>query len=859
MADEIKSLLQKAADAKAYGGIVDTKIKATISSVPSDYKETVAKLAGSTDVAAARKLDMANDRLGESSQAAKPTPQEIEKVTMRSADAQSASDVATTAPKGVDPDTPFAVLTSLNGWQDNPLSSLHLPTYKIRFFTTDDDPFLLTDFSDYESLYRYITTTKKQTTIAESGVTGLNIQGLTSTNIVGPNELTRSMQATRFTMTIQEPIGTNMLDMMARTGGELHVRNYAKAPYFLEIRYQGYTEDGQFQLNPCPDYPNGGVWLYHVMMTNIDTEVNSTGSIYKIDMIPIEQQLHHENNIMIPDTVMPTGGTVGEMLKDLEDKLNASVRQMYGYQLKEYSFQAQPFVFEGKTYDPNTFKCISHTPSKSDKSANSMSQIDGKIKGSFSRGTMVHDAIELIFISSEEAQQLAKAVPVVGKLERDSKEIKDSIVFRCELVADLLAYDYPSETYRMRFNVIANAYRTQVPIVTRDQADIARDPKAQANNLKRLRDEGYLCKRYDYIYTGMNTEVQAFDTKYNVQWQAIIPRMGGENNSMQAQASYDVYADLRRQFSVQQGSLQAQNREIKEIQDKIDAKQKTITPEMDANARKATMDEIATLSADANERQRQANRTQQATSELADKLQTEGAKGRIPVSATRQTVKYAEEITKDEATNDRAFPMPISIVESNSDPRFFANAALPDSFHKDRAVFGAIMDQLYEAAAGNMINVTMDIKGDPYWMGAGNLEMSWRRITRIKANVPHKLSGSTESKFVPELSGGDALLMVTFKYPQGVADDGSPILKDHEFFTGIYRVTQVEHTWSGGEFKQTLTCIRMPLVTILQAAGYKTDTQIKGEAEAAKKAADDAKAAQIKQDAAVLGRPRGGA
>ena len=120
---------------------------------------------------------------------------------------------STAADTGKNPDTPFEVLISREGWQDNRLNDLRQPTYHIRLFMTDDEPFDYKQDS-YDELVQFIYN-KQQTTIAESGVTGLNISSLEIKTIPATNPASRSMQATKIEMTLSEPMGTSLMDILA--------------------------------------------------------------------------------------------------------------------------------------------------------------------------------------------------------------------------------------------------------------------------------------------------------------------------------------------------------------------------------------------------------------------------------------------------------------------------------------------------------------------------------------------------------------------------------------------------------------------------------------------------------------------
>lgn len=744
---------------------------------------------------------------------------------------------------GKDPDTVFDALNSTEGWAYNKMGDYQLPTYKIRFFMTDDSPINFKEFNgEYEQFVKHVTYDRKQTTIVESGVTGMNISSLEMVSKASPNIHTRSMLATEMIMNVHEPLGVNLMDILASTAKELGVKNYSKTGYFVEIKFQGYEDEikdqgkiaGKLETNIYKDAPNKGVWLYYVHLTEIQSEINSTGSNYKLTLQMFEELFHDKDVLQIPDTTMPQGATIGEMLKDFANKLNASVVNMYGYQLMEYEFVVKDVKHRDKVYKPSEFKVHADKIHYQDRRSNTMETAHRVMNGSFARGTMIHDAVEMIFGASEEAQLLAKDVEIKEELNSDNKEMRNAVIWRVRPIVEHKEYDFATEKYVTKYTIVVSAHSSQVPVLTREQVELSKDPEVQKKNLMMLRKAGYLGKRYDYIFSGQNTEVINFDLKLNMNWSNVLPKVMGLNNSMPTQAAHDIYRrerpsfnDLKSQITSTQSrmtELVGYQRQIADAEDILANLDKNFSTEEAKNkARDQAQARLDSVPLTPREISEELENLKAVVARERQELQEQGNARIPPPRPDRETVKYAEEIEYEQRLTESSKPIPVSVTESNEDTRFFFSGGTPDAYHRDRAIMGAIMDQIYNVTGvQDLQNIELEVVGDPYWLGGGNV-MRTLLTSLDKEVVKLQEPDKNDDSFGPNYDKGAIMFLLHFRYPNGVADDGSPILKPHEFFTGIYQVTEVNHHFSGGQFRQTLKATRHKLQDIFKAFGVPTE------------------------------------
>lgn len=109
------------------------------------------------------------------------------------------------------------------------------------------------------------------------------------------------------------------------------------------------------------------------------------------------------------------------------------------------------------------------------------------------------------------------------------------------------------------------------------------------------------------------------------------------------------------------------------------------------------------------------------------------------------------------------------------------------------------------AGTGDLINVNMEILGDPYWM--------------VDSGMANYFSpASAKSRLITEdgtvnYEAGDVQIYITFRTPADINEATGlyefPTAGRESPFSGIYRVLGCENSFNDGIFKQKLKCVRM--------------------------------------------------
>ena len=137
------------------------------------------------------------------------------------------------------------------------------------------------------------------------------IDDLEVTNIaVGPSKFKQNTNATDIRFVINEPRGVTLLERLQRLAGTVLAstkERYIHAPYMLEIKFKGYDENGT-PLSP-PSQPK----YIPIRITDMQFEVTSSGTQYRVTAIPFANHAMGSIVSTIPFNVELQAQTVGDI------------------------------------------------------------------------------------------------------------------------------------------------------------------------------------------------------------------------------------------------------------------------------------------------------------------------------------------------------------------------------------------------------------------------------------------------------------------------------------------------------------------------------------------------------------------
>jgi hypothetical protein len=404
---------------------------------------------------------------------------------------------------------------------------------------------------------------------------------------------------------------------------------------------------------------------------------------------------------------------------------------------------------------------------------------------------------------------------------------------------DPVTRDYIYEiTYVLSRTESARAY-TDMQSVT-----LAQQPTTQINKLKYMIQNNRLVKRYDYIWTGLNTEVVSFDIKMDLTWAINLPTWNQGNSYFQYatpalvnQNSQDNLrqrglqpkdqtppdanqaAILDRQLGAD-GAANSSNAVGQPAGPAPSALQQIQSGNPPTNSAAATNPPTSSAASTANDRVILFNQSSGQLALSAAQSKIPGAQQYAATAnnylsnrAATLSTTYIED-TKNNAALFSQPPLPVvgmydttptaQNATQNTDQSKTTNIRDPQAFAPGVGFVGAVLGNVF-GDQKPFQDIEITIRGDPWWMPVSNMTQDTQIMTYV--NNTGAGNASSTQQFADYL-GGDNSFLLQFKTGI-VIDEDTGLAKDDsnggaDFFTGIYLVRKTTNLFSHGKFTQIL-------------------------------------------------------
>ncbi len=715
----------------------------------------------------------------------------------------------------------------VNGWvQPNPLNPYFQSTYHFRLFMTADGDQVgnLTTFADFLTQIASV----EQVTIAESGVTGYTIKDVEFETILAQTATTRDTKATLWTMTIVEPMGASFLDALYYASKKLGVKNYNKMVYYLQLSFKGYDEQGGFVGNPL-GFLNGGQWIYSLNLTNVETKLNEGGAVYTLQLVTVDtgSALLESDKIAANQILAVSGATLKALFDSYANVLTKYWQDQYGVDNKQtvkFAINASHAVSLG----PGKGKIIEQFSLKAptDKSyirAFNLNDVgpDALPTGQVPKGTSINDFITGAIKSTQDGQALIKSVTQQGQIDDPARPIRESTLFTIETDVQYTGeYNETTGSYTKLITLHVIPFYTQALLLSAVQRDNAqKSADVQRTMVQNLGVYGLVKKRYDYIFTGENTEVLDYNIHFNMAFQAILPKFGGGRLNFPAMAvpsRYTASTDITQApFPVDPNAPTQIDPDAAAWGAAVPAVIQAPLP-LVTNSMTSTADQAAFAKANTSAVGQNQTKLIKAMGGAAQTAPSTTPAAAVPVTS-KGTNTYIEDLMNqvNQGQPIDTIWRPISFQTGDANIEREAGVGFPGQWGLggvDRSFMGTAFAQMYSSpVTGDLQTIDLTIRGDPYWLGQCNTQ---RQIV-LRNNQPVYNPAD-----IPDWSSNQPGIFVYFRYPTQVGDDFKPVLNDANVFNGLYNVTNVKHTFGDGVYKQVLHAVVMPLINL--AAAFST-------------------------------------
>jgi len=744
-------------------------------------------------------------------------------------------------------------------------------TYHIRWSMVSDDQSRMVQSSGSSIYY-----SMPKIIIAESGATALyNITELTIESLPPGNPKTPSTEDTKAFMTVVEPYGITLMDNIYSASQGLGIKNYwTNNSYFLEVWFTGYNEDGSIATTTME---KNMYKLWQLQMLNMESDTTEAGTTYRFKMTPSEMYAHADHVGIVSNAInIGPVTTVGAFFDQLSNVLTAQNANLYNDKKPRISYVINT---------PNWMRNwqFSQAPTTSQRNSD-ISVSSGSVNRptiSVGRGMDLTTVLNFVMSMTKEGQNYTSGEASSGNaggagasgasLRINGMANLVVIHSRTKLLTpfDNLTNDYPRQVIYTFMR-----YPTGKAIVDQANAARTRQPSQQASRQQALARSNRFVKHYFWTYTGQNLDVLKYELKLQWMGQTPIPRNLGDltypNFTVGPQYNQSgVSNQLLQQYIAAKNNQQAAQTEVQKAQANLlqnpnskVAQQQYAAATQQLGQYNQQLSSIQQSNPNINFENAAANQTPSAAATAAAareanngetvarnaanqatlNAQPNGAQNLNGIGATqvRQTL-YLEDIATSTLgpmalpISFRADPMPTSqsTVGGSDGPQENSSAnSNAGNLPPSRSLVANVLD---EVGQQGVLKIELDIRGDPYWLGIGNVDLG---IAVGDGNSPVPDTSAAYNGF-----NGDVGFVFTLRTGQSYNEQtGIMDLSDNVLmWNGFYFVTNIKSTLKDGQFTQVLSGKRDTLTDL--PPQNQTNTQNQTPAQASVNAKITARAA----------------
>lgn len=643
-------------------------------------------------------------------------------------------------------------------------------------------------------------------TIAQTGVENeLSIESVShQITTTFNNGNFREAAANNFQITLQEVNGFTYFNRIKRACQELGIQSVTEIILLLELNFRGWNQDGSTIQAGNNQQSSLGPFYYNCVISKVDVKHDVGLSTYTLSLAGVPTNAFSRMSLYFKGEVDVSASTFGEFLSELETDYNNEVflqtRDSPASVLPdEYYFESQETAWNSWKFDipdPDSTRNITS------------SNATGLTQFKFPKGTSISDAIAQALMHTREFKRL----PTAGN--RFAKEIPDELP-DANKMADLLnwftfktdiiygAFDQLSQRYVQKFTYKIAPYVTPEAVHdTESYRQLYTNKGLGTTRLNNIFRNGLMKKRYDYTYTGMNSEIYSLDMTFNnahfllqpIHGGAITDSVGYVGGQAEIIENKNNAVRIRRSLADINQQLQQANASLEDIQNQQAGSMGFETRRWDAltEDRRQAIEELEERR-DNNQRTLDLlnGRTDDAIRALQEQAEDISSLNTPRTRYITQTDLYPElaptstlEDRRTEISFNYKTPEGALAVDGSDNQNNIGSAML-----------GAL--ELNLLATSDMSEINMQVRGDPYWLG------------RPQGNLANN---SAQANY--DQGGLGFFLQANFPLYE---DDTGLTSEVTDFqMTSVYRVTTVQATYIGGEFKMLLNAFRDPMVNASQ-------------------------------------------
>jgi hypothetical protein len=657
------------------------------------------------------------------------------------------------------------------------------PTYTYRFALMMVPPGTYNDTIDNPSSF-----VPSNVLIASAGLFGNNtftrnalfnddfyFENVEIETIIGLNSETRGSNAISLKFEILEPYGCTLLNRLIDATAGISGSNYLSMPYIMQIDFVGYDNNGS-PVNPIP----GTTKVIPFQLIAMKIKYSERGTVYSVEGIPVNHSSYSDTQVRIPANFEISATKVNDFFNAIAQQTNTSTNRQESVATSQAQRVQQ---LQGATTDNQIQAYVNaqNSSAAANTDISSQSTIVTGVKDALNtwhanlvnnNNQMVKDEYEFIF-----DPDIAKATLTIPK-RTDPKNTqflsdtdrKDYKVKGAQSSQNQGAYtlDYNTNTFRINagtsiIDLINNVLRNSSYMTTQ-----ITDSNA-GNQASQVPGSATQNKNVPYQHWRITTEVKLLD--YDKVRNTYAKKITYHINK------YTMY-NIRYPFAPQGKATKY----VKDYQWLFTGKNSNII-DLDL-----TFEGLFYTAVTAYPAQAQSTSMQSVTDNNTKQTENILIPPQGNVSPTRN--------------------QPVSGIMSAMAPGYAAKDTLT-------TLAADLHANLLSTSQSDMINVTMTIVGDPDFIKQDDILYIGDQVTNMSGSIP--------------MDNGEVDVKITFN-SAGDYDMNTGLLSKTTYqatnnvFTGLYRVMTVVSSFSGGQFTQKLSMIRLPNQTNDYTANKNTNS-----------------------------------
>lgn len=691
---------------------------------------------------------------------------------------------------------------------------------------------------------------QNHTIIAESGVSDLTIDKVEIHGLATPTVQTGTGTQTDMKFEITEPAGAGLIDKMFYESLSLGIGNWMVMPLFLELEFRGRDPESSETFDSGMPGPLGeNKWVWPIQITDMKANVTTMGTRYSVTAIFMTE--HGQSNTYFSlqhNTVLKKLTNVQSAMDDLAEKLNQDAFEAMAtgnYSLPDvYKIIVDP-TFAEKPLIPNN-------ANKHSSRAGDYIDFDKKT-ATYNANTSIDKIIDSILGATAYFQEKLQSSNTPTSTPKSANEA-DSMRKIWRITTETRPYAFDPMRQNNALEIAIYIVEYDIGVLEADAAQVGETPDTLPAAKKRVNtyiQKDILKKVYNYIYTGLNDQIHAFELNLKFSFLAALSRFNGIYYDTTGKDKGIVNQD----FAKEELNIAKQFKDVLQFinnakpGDNVDSKisnfKTSVAKSKLTDDQKARYTKLMSIAKPADRRAfieksrasggitangEYITAKKEATS-IADTSQTGALRFVSDVNINSAAAKGAVDATQKDMALRRGKLRPIAFGQSNQEANL-VDGIEPTSDAARARTSSVFATALYSSLDASLQSIKMTIKGDPFWLYPTSIPKSTKVLPYKAFMKPVEAIKSIKEAHIlhPETvnpTGTDNFIVVRFRTPrlfEDVKDDADPF-KEIETFSGIYKVTTITSKFEMGKFSQELTAILDPNINLVDFRGVLIDIE----------------------------------